>query len=89
MVSATSFLLGLAAAAGVLALPTANQAEEPQLMKFNKRSTGYNNGYYYQDYSDGQSDVIYTNGNGGEYNVKWDGNGDFVVGKGWSTGSAQ
>lgn len=40
-------------------------------------------------YTDGSSDVIYTNEAGAEYNVKWYGNGDFVAGKGWATGSAR
>lgn len=88
MLSFTTFLLGLTSAVGAFALPTAEQSDV-QALKFDKRSTGYNNGYYYEDYSDGQSDVVYTNEAGGEYNVKWDGNGDFVVGKGWNPGSAQ
>jgi endo-1,4-beta-xylanase len=37
-----------------------------------------------------QSDATYTNGNGGNFNVRWSNNkGNFVGGKGWATGSAR
>ena len=52
-------------------------------------STGTNNGYYYSFWTDGGADVIYTNGAGGEYNIKWSGSGNFVGGKGWNPGAAR
>ena len=83
MVSFFSILVALSAAAGVLTSPVelAPRAGTPS-------ETGYNNGFYYQVYNGG-TDVVYTNGAGGAYTVDWEGNGDFVVGKGWNPGSAQ
>lgn len=49
---------------------------------------GENNGYYYSFWTDGASQVTYTNGEGGRYSVEWSGNaGNWVGGKGWSTGT--
>lgn len=53
-------------------------------------STGTSGGFYYSYWTDGQSDATYTNGNGGNFNVRWSNNkGNFVGGKGWKTGSAR
>lgn len=50
-------------------------------------STGISNGYYYSFWTDGASQVTYTNGEGGSYSVQWSGNaGNWVGGKGWSPG---
>lgn len=51
--------------------------------------TGESGGFYYSFWADGAGDVQYQNGDGGEYSVTWSGDaGNFVAGKGWSTGSA-
>ncbi|KAF2121382.1 endo-1,4-betaxylanase [Lophiotrema nucula] len=52
-------------------------------------STGTHNGYYYSFWTDGGSDVTYTNGAGGSYSVTWKSGGNFVGGKGWMPGSAK
>ncbi|KAH9156118.1 hypothetical protein LEN26_003256, partial [Aphanomyces euteiches] len=52
-------------------------------------STGTNNGFYYSFWTDGGADVTYTNGAAGQYTISWSHGkgGNFVGGKGWSTGS--
>jgi endo-1,4-beta-xylanase len=43
--------------------------------------------YYSSWWTDGVAKAKYTNGAGGKYDVSWSGNkGNFVGGKGWSTG---
>lgn len=82
MVAISSFVLGLSAVASALAGPTGNdkRAGTPS-------STGIHNGYYYSWWTDGGSDVTYTNGPGGQYSVNWGGGGgNFVGGKGWNPG---
>lgn len=83
MVSFSSLLLTISAAAGLLASPVDLAPREGT-----PSETGTNNGYYYQVYNGG-TDVVYTNGAGGSYTVDWEGDGDFVVGKGWNPGSAR
>lgn len=84
--STTSALLASLAAAGVLA--DAGKLDRRQAIISSE--TGENGGYYYSFWTDGSGDVSYTNGDGGEYSVTWSGDqGNFVAGKGWSTGSAQ
>ncbi|KAI0128757.1 putative endo-1,4-beta-xylanase [Xylariales sp. AK1849] len=83
MVSFTSlFLTASAAIAGVQAAPA-------ELVARTSSSTGTSGGYYYSFWTDNADIVTYTNGDGGAYSVTWDGDGNFVAGKGWSTGSAR
>lgn len=42
---------------------------------------------YWQNWSDGGGTVNAVNGSGGNYSVSWTNCGNFVVGKGWNTGS--
>ncbi|KAK8120471.1 glycoside hydrolase [Apiospora kogelbergensis] len=92
MVSFTTIICGVSAAAGALAAP-ATEVETRDLVErqaITKTQTGIDNGFYYSFWTDGQGQVQYTNGNAGQYSVKWSGNkGNFVGGKGWNPGSAR
>jgi endo-1,4-beta-xylanase len=84
MVSFSSLFLSLSAAAAITASPLTLGTRSGTAS-----SEGASGGYFYSFWTDGNSDVTYTNGALGEYSISWDGDGDFVGGKGWSTGSAQ
>jgi endo-1,4-beta-xylanase len=49
--------------------------------------TGESGGFYYSFWTDGAGQVSYTNGDAGQYSVTWSGDGNWVGGKGWATGS--
>ncbi|KAJ0363550.1 hypothetical protein COL26b_012896 [Colletotrichum chrysophilum] len=84
MVSFSALLVALTTAVGVFALPgdLIKRQSTPS-------STGTHNGYYYSWWTDGGSQVTYTNGAGGSYSVVWQTGGNFVGGKGWNPGSAR
>jgi endo-1,4-beta-xylanase len=76
---------------GVFAAP-ASEDGEFSLFNLGKRAgtpsaTGTHNGYYFSWWTDGGSQVTYTNQEGGKYSVTWGGGGgNFVGGKGWNPG---
>lgn len=86
MVSFTFASLFITALAGVFAAPGSELSARQTLTK---SSTGTNNGYYYSFWTDGAGSQSFTLGSGGQYSVTWSGAGNFVGGKGWSTGSAR
>ncbi|WP_286804839.1 MULTISPECIES: glycoside hydrolase family 11 protein [unclassified Marinimicrobium] len=50
--------------------------------------TGTNGGYYYTHWTDGGGSACMTLGSEGNYGYEWSNTGNFVGGKGWSTGAS-
>ncbi|KAK0732232.1 concanavalin A-like lectin/glucanase domain-containing protein, partial [Lasiosphaeris hirsuta] len=46
-------------------------------------------GYYFQNWSEGGSNIRCSNGGGGSFSANWNSKGGFVCGKGWSGGGVR
>ena len=63
-------------------------AQQAHAQTINSNQTGTHSGYFYSYWKDTGSASM-TLGSGGNYSVNWNlGSGNFVGGKGWSTGSS-
>ncbi|MFE1322091.1 glycoside hydrolase family 11 protein [Kitasatospora phosalacinea] len=74
-------ILPLALAAVVLLPGTADAAT------ISSNQTGNDGGYFYSFWSDGSGSSSMSVNGGGNYTTSWSNVGNFVAGKGWSTGS--
>lgn len=93
--SLNSLLLAFVAATGIFASPapgvqhTNTNSTELFARAGTPSDTGTHGGYYFTFWTDGGSDVTYTNLAGGRYTVTWDTGGNWFGGKGWNPGSAR
>lgn len=88
MVSFSSLFVALSAVAGALAAPSPNAAALILAERAGTPSaTGTHDGYYFSWWTDNGADATYTNGPGGQYSIRWSGNGNLVGGKGWNPGT--
>lgn len=86
MVQLSSWLAtGLLASAALAAPRPEPKSDEPDF-ELQGRQWG---GYYFQNWSEGGSNIRCVNGPGGSYTADWNSKGGFVCGKGWSQGGSR
>lgn len=88
-----SLLYALSLATGVLAAPSELQPRpQPQPRSPETKAASAleaRQGYYFQNWSEGGSNIRCINGAGGSYTADWSSKGGFVCGKGWNGGGAR
>ncbi|KAI1815609.1 Xyn11A, glycoside hydrolase family 11 protein [Poronia punctata] len=91
MVSFSSLVVAAAAFAGAAVAAPFNSTGLQALAERSLTSsqTGNHGGYWYSFWTDGGGYVAYDNWDGGTYHVEWQNVGNWVGGKGWSTGSTR
>ncbi|KAF5854546.1 hypothetical protein GGP41_007334 [Bipolaris sorokiniana] len=86
MVSFTASLVAFATIMGVIAAPVEGPGDITISKRSSPNSSGTNNGFYYQFWTDGQrGSATYTNKAAGGYSVTWSGISDMTSGKGWKS----
>jgi hypothetical protein len=86
------YLTVLAATSSLVFGALAAPRELPQFGSIYHRDTAAleeRQGYAFSSWSESGTNVQCNNGGGGSFNVKWNGKGGFVCGKGWNPGSSR
>ncbi|KAF9036339.1 putative endo-1, 4-beta-xylanase A precursor, partial [Panaeolus papilionaceus] len=86
MVSFRTLFVAISGALTAVAIPS------PTIQNITERagtpsSEGFDNGYYYKWWSDGNAESSYNNGPGGYFSITWGSSGYLFGGKGWNPGT--